>query len=99
MKYAYRDARRYASLRGLTLLGTQKIWDSSLAAIGMLWAKQIGHDQLKRYTDSVFEKFWQRQLDIEDPLVVTQQLLRAGCPTVGFDEYLIGEGRTTHDAL
>ena len=28
VKYAYRDARRYATLRGLTLKGTQKIWDS-----------------------------------------------------------------------
>ena len=42
VKYAYRDARRYASLRGVVLRGTTKIWDSSLAAIGMLWAKLQG---------------------------------------------------------
>jgi hypothetical protein len=50
VKYAYMDARRYASLRGLTLRGTQKIWDSSLAAIGMLWAGKQHHDVLKSYT-------------------------------------------------
>ncbi|MBL6691399.1 MAG: 2-hydroxychromene-2-carboxylate isomerase, partial [Pseudomonadales bacterium] len=44
VKYAYKDTRRYAELRGLTLYGTKKIWDTSIAAIGMLWAKQQGHD-------------------------------------------------------
>ena len=29
VKYAYKDARRYAALQDRTLLGTQKIWDSS----------------------------------------------------------------------
>ena len=33
VRYAYRDARRYASLRDKTLRGTEKIWDSSLSLI------------------------------------------------------------------
>ncbi|MCB1646047.1 MAG: hypothetical protein KDI36_11370, partial [Pseudomonadales bacterium] len=49
VKYAYMDARRYATLRGLTLKGTQKIWDSSLAAIGLLWVKQQNRQALKTY--------------------------------------------------
>lgn len=99
VKYAYMDARRYASLRGLTLRGTQKIWDSSLAAIGLLWAKRQGHDILKRYIDGVYEPFWKRELDIEDPSVVTAMLARAGATTDGFDDYLGGEGRRYHDEL
>ena len=99
VKYAYRDARRYAELRGLTLKGTQKIWDSSLAAIGLLWAKQQGHDELKRYTDITYERFWKRELDIEDPEVIIAQLTEAGCETGGFLEYLAGEGRDVHDRL
>lgn len=99
VKYAYRDARRYAELRGLTLKGTQKIWDSSLAAIGLLWAKRSGHDPLKRYIDSVYEPFWRRELDIEDPAVIQQMLEAAGCPTDGFYAYLDGEGRRAHDDL
>lgn len=99
VKYAYRDARRYASLRGLTLRGTQKIWDSSTAAIGLLWAKQQGHDPLKRYTDNVYERFWQRDLDIEDPQVILAVLREAGVDVNGFMEYLAGEGRRYHDAL
>lgn len=99
VRYAYRDARRYAALRGLTLKGTRKIWDSSLAAIGLLWAKTQGHDPMKRYTDSTFDKFWRRELDIEDPAVIIRQLEAAGCETTGFTEYLKGEGRRQHDAL
>ena len=48
------------------ILGTRKIWDSSLAAIGMLWAKRQGKRQFRAYHDRVFERFWRRELDIED---------------------------------
>ena len=30
VKYSYMDCRRMANLQGKTILGTQKIWDSSL---------------------------------------------------------------------
>ena len=42
VKYAYRDARRYAALLGHTLRGTVKIWDTSLAHIGFAWAVIAG---------------------------------------------------------
>lgn len=109
VKYAYYDARRYAGLRGLTLKGTQKIWDSSMAAIGMLWAKEqrekgaqkAGNQQdiLKHYTDLVFERFWKRELDIENVDVIKRVLEEAGAGLTGFEDYLYGEGRRLHDSL
>ncbi len=99
VKYAYKDARRYASLRNLTLLGTQKIWDSSLANIGLLWAKQQGHDPLKRYIDITFEQFWKRELDIEDIAVVISVLEDAGASPSGFEAWVTSEGRRLHDDL
>ncbi len=42
VRYAYMDCRREANKRGLILRGTQKIWDSSIAAIGLLWAQLAG---------------------------------------------------------
>ena len=39
VKYAYMDVRRYANLRGLTIRGTVKIWNTRLASIGLLWAR------------------------------------------------------------
>ena len=38
IRYSYMDARRLANRRGLTVRGPQKIFDSSIAAIGMLYA-------------------------------------------------------------
>tara|TARA_R110002072_G_scaffold13418_12_gene56277 strand:+ start:36016 stop:36678 length:663 start_codon:yes stop_codon:yes gene_type:complete len=99
VKYAYRDARRYANLRGLTLKGTQKIWDSSLAGIALLWAKRQGHDPLKQYLDITYERFWKRELDIEDLAVVLAVLEEAGVETKGFEQWQAAEGRIEHDEL
>src|SRR6266566_6074680 len=66
VKYSYMDCRRQARKRGLVIRGTQKIWNSSLALAGMLYAQQAGDDVFHRYHDIVFERFWRRELDIED---------------------------------
>ena len=66
VRYAYMDAKRYARVKDILIYGPQKIWDSSLAGIGMLWARQ-DRGLLKGYMDRVFERFWKRELDIEDP--------------------------------
>ena len=99
VKYAYKDARRYAELRGLTLKGTQKIWDSSLAAIGLLWAKRQGRDCINNYINDSYHRFWKRELDIEDPRVILAQLEKAGCQNEGFNDFLLSEGRDQHDLL
>lgn len=93
VRYSYMDCRREAKKRGLTVLGTRKIWDSSLAAIGMLWAKRCGPPVLRAYIDSVFERFWRRELDIEDRSVLMQVLVEAGADTAGLADYLAAEGR------
>jgi len=99
VRYAYHDARRYASLRGLTLRGTTKIWDSSLAGMGMLWAKAQGDRALAGYTDRVFERFWRRELDIEDVRVIESILQEAGADVQGFRGHVEGEGRALYEAM
>src|SRR6202035_1146755 len=81
VKYSYMDCRRQARKRGLTIRGTQKIWDSRIAFYGMLHAKRQGDVVLRHYLDIVFERFWKRELDIEDPAVVTALLAEAGADT------------------
>ena len=81
VRYSYMDCRRQARKQGLTIRGTQKIWDSSLAAAGMLFAQAAGDDVFHRYNDRVFERFWKRELDIEDPVVVAAELHQAGAGT------------------
>ena len=93
VRYSYMDCRRQAKKRGLLIRGPQKIWDSSLAAIGMLYAKRQGGEVLRRYHDLTFERFWKRELNIEDLGVIGGVLEEAGADTAGFSAYLAGEGR------
>jgi 2-hydroxychromene-2-carboxylate isomerase len=95
VRYAYRDARRYASLTGKTLRGTVKIWDSSLAGIAMLWAKERG--AFDRFVDVAYPLFWRRELDIEDVAVLERTLGEAGIDATGFRIWAEGPGRALHD--
>jgi 2-hydroxychromene-2-carboxylate isomerase len=84
VRYSYMDCRRQARKRGLVIRGPQKIWDSTLAAAGMLFAKQAGDAVFRRYHDSVFERFWKRELNIEDAAVIGSILAEAGADTALF---------------
>lgn len=99
VKYAYRDARRYARLRGYLLRGTVKIWDTSLAHIGFMWAKRQGDAVLRSYLRQFYMRFWRRELDAEDPAVVASALAEAGAALEGFDDFRLGAGRKEHDAM
>ncbi len=99
VKYAYYDCRRYANLRGMTLRGTVKIWDTNLAAIGMLWARQQGDAILQRYIDGIYVPFWQRELDVEDVAVIEGVLAAAGADTTGFGEYVLGSGARENERI
>jgi len=94
VRYSYMDCRRQARKRGLVIRGTQKIWDSTLAAAGMLYAKRQGQDALHRYIDITFERFWKRELDIEDPVVIASVFAEA----VGLQPTDLIRGADTADA-
>ena len=98
VRYAYMDAKRYARLKDILIYGPQKIWDSSLAGIGMLWTRQ-DRQQLRRYMDIVYERFWRRELDIEDLDVVAGVVAEAGGDATAFRDWAEGAGRAEHDAL
>jgi len=93
------DCRRQARKRGLVIRGTQKIWDSTIALCGMLFAKRHGDAVLRRYHDIVFERFWKRELDIEDPDVIAEVLAKTGSDTDGFRAYLSKQGREELEAI
>jgi 2-hydroxychromene-2-carboxylate isomerase len=99
VRYSYMDCRRQARKRGLVIRGTQKIWDSKIALCGMLFAKRHGHAVLRRYHDIVFERFWKRELDIENPDVIAEVLAEAGSDIAGFRTYLSKEGREELESI
>ena len=80
VRYSYMDCRRQARKRGLVIRGTRKIWDSSLAAAGMLYAQQAGEAVFDCYNDHVFERFWKRELNIEDVAAIEAVLTGCGAP-------------------
>jgi 2-hydroxychromene-2-carboxylate isomerase len=90
VRYSYMDCRREANRRGLTIRGPRKIFNSSIAHIGFLYAKQKG--SYRKYHQLVFEQFWQRKLDIEDPAMINAALNDAGIEATGFIEYLNEKG-------
>ena len=99
VKYSYMDCRRQARKRGLVIRGPLKIWDSTLAACGLLFAKAQDETVLRRYHDIVFARFWQRELDIEDPAVIAAVLGEAGGETARLARYLEGEGPREVDRI
>jgi 2-hydroxychromene-2-carboxylate isomerase len=92
VRYSYMDCRRQARRRGIVIRGPRKIWDSTLAAAGMLQAKRQGAAVLRRYNDITFERFWKRELDIENPSVIAAVLAEAGGDAAGFADYAAAEG-------
>jgi len=97
VRYAYMDCRREARRRGLVLRGPRKIYDSSIAHIGFLFARR--HGDPRRFHDTVYELFWKRELDVEEPDAIADQLARAGIDPSGFHRFLHEEGRAEHDRI
>jgi len=63
VRYAYRDARRFANQQGLILKGPVRIFDAWLASAGMLFAQGSGF--FPAYHQMVFTRFWAHQLDLD----------------------------------
>lgn len=93
VRYAYMDARRLASRRNLIIRGTPKIFDPTLAHTGMLLASQTRDSVFRCYHDTLCERFWRRDLDIEDAGAIRTLLVEAGAEGHAFDELITsGEG-------
>lgn len=114
VRYAYMDCRRYATRRQpepLTIFGTEKIWNSSLAGIAMLWVRRLasapGLSHAERvaiwsaFNSSLWPAFWRRELDIEEPTVLEGVIVAAGLDSSGFVEFCAdgGGGRREYEAV
>ena len=90
VKYSYMDVRRYANREGLTIRGPRKIFNSTTAGVGMLYA-QI-QNVFRPYHDLIFERFFKRELDIEDIAAVGTVLAEAGADIESWRVYAMEEG-------
>jgi 2-hydroxychromene-2-carboxylate isomerase len=98
VRYLYLDARRYANARGIIIRGPQKIFDSKLALMSGLWADR--HAIFRQYSDRVFERFFKRELNIEDGDALAAVMKEVGLDADGFKRYALNEGpRELEDAF
>ncbi len=94
-RYSYLDARRFAKPRGLVIRGPLKIYDTTPALIGGLFAQH--HGRLHDYSRAAFERFFQRELEADQPQAVAALLTDLGLDADEYRDYLAGEGATEYE--
>jgi 2-hydroxychromene-2-carboxylate isomerase len=96
VKYSYMDARRWANIRGgLMMRGPLKIFDTTPALIGGLYAEKQG--KLRAYGNLVFEKFFKRELAADEADAVAAVIAAVGLSQAGYRDYLAGEGKADYE--
>jgi 2-hydroxychromene-2-carboxylate isomerase len=98
VRYSYLDARRWANMRpgGLVLKGPLKVYDTTPALIGGLFAEKRG--RLVEYSRTVFEKFFRRELEADQPDAIAAVIEGMGLSEPEYRAYLAGEGVRDYEA-
>ena len=94
-RYSYLDARRWAAPRGLEIRGPLKVYDTTPALIGGLFAEK--HGRLLDYSRKVYERFFRRELEADQPDAVAQVVAGLGLPADEFLDYQQGEGKEAYE--
>lgn len=90
VKYSYLDARRWAKPRGIYIKGPKKIYDTTPALIGGLFASR--HGRLIDYSRTVYERFFRGELEADKAAPVAQVIGELGLSSDAYISYLGGEG-------
>lgn len=97
IKYLYRDVRRFAGPRGITILGPKKVFDATLAHLGLLYAMDNGAE--RAYLDAVYPRFFERRIDIEQAGEIEALLHDIGLDPAGLAKLRDGDGPARLKAL
>jgi 2-hydroxychromene-2-carboxylate isomerase len=90
VRYLYADVRRFARERGIIIRGPHKLFDSHLALIAGLYAQ--AHGRFREFSLIVFERFFKRELDLEDIGAIAAVVTEAGLDVADFSRYAASEG-------
>jgi 2-hydroxychromene-2-carboxylate isomerase len=96
VRYSYMDARRCSKKRGLWIRGPLKIYDTTPAAIGGLFADK--HGRLIDYGRLAFKKFFLREFEADQPDAVAALLESLDLSGEEYSDYRDGEGRAAYEA-
>ncbi|MDO8434812.1 MAG: DsbA family protein [Candidatus Binatus sp.] len=91
VRYLYLDARRFANERGIIIRGPQKIFDSRLSLMSGIFADR--HGLFRAYSDRVFERFFKRELNIEDESALAAVMTEVGLDAAAFHRYAGQDGQ------
>jgi 2-hydroxychromene-2-carboxylate isomerase len=90
VRYLYADVRRFATDRGIVIRGPQKLFDSRLALMSGIFADRAG--RFRDYSHKVFERFFKRELDLENLDALCAVLVESGIDTDAFRHFVANEG-------
>ena len=96
VKYSYMDARRWANMRGgLMIRGPLKIFDTTPALIGGLYAEK--HRGLRAYGNKVFDLFFKRELAADEADAIAPVIESVGMSAQGYRDYFVSEGAADYE--
>ncbi|MCZ6464277.1 MAG: DsbA family protein [Proteobacteria bacterium] len=97
VRYSYMDARRWANRRGgFPIRGPRKVYDSTAALVGALFAQDRGF--FEHYTPLVYSRFFQHELEIDRPDEVAAVVLELGDSADDYRAFLAGPGPQRFEA-
>jgi 2-hydroxychromene-2-carboxylate isomerase len=94
-RYSYLDARRWAKPRGLIIRGPLKVYDTTPALVGGLFANK--HGKLLQYSRKAYELFFKREFEADQPEAVAKLIASVGLSSDEYREYLKGEGARAYE--
>ena len=97
VRYSYMDARRFANAQGLIMKGPRWIYDAFHTSAGMLFAQR--HGLFRPYHDTVFRKFWNHELEIDELSEIAGVITAIGGSADAFETYVRGPARAEHDRI
>ncbi len=90
-RYSYMDARRWANRRGgFKIMGPKKVYDTTPALIGGLFADREGF--FPEYSKEAFTRFFERRLELDEPEPIADLVAECGGDRAAFVAYLEGDG-------
>jgi len=89
LRYLYLDARRMAAEAGLTIYPPRRIYSARRAFYGGMCAEDQG--LFRPYAARVFERFWQRELEVESAAALEAILAEIGADPAQFRAYIQDE--------
>lgn len=98
VRWTYSDLRRMASMRNHIIFGQEKVWNSRIPLMAMLFTLERGGRAAQDFfIDETYERTWKRQLNLEDPQVIAEIVARSMPDVHGaadrFLEYIAPGGR------